>query len=79
VGAFRKLATLLFILAIPVALVTTNLRFLVNEPLGSTQPAAGRSDGAASMLVLAGSASDGSLSLTVFDYSRGITTATLYG
>src|SRR6185503_1789790 len=32
VGAFRKLATLLFILAIPVALITTNLRFMVNEP-----------------------------------------------
>ena len=38
----------------------------------------GRSDGAASMLVLAGSTSDGSLSLTVYDYSRGITTSTLY-
>lgn len=38
----------------------------------------GRPDGAASMLVLGGSTSDGSLSLTVHDYSRGTTTATLY-
>jgi L-asparaginase len=38
----------------------------------------GRPDGAASMLVLGGSTSDGSLTLTVYDYSRGITTATLY-
>jgi integral membrane protein (TIGR01906 family) len=30
--AFRSLATALFILAIPVALVTTNIRFVANEP-----------------------------------------------
>ncbi|HST57524.1 MAG TPA: asparaginase domain-containing protein [Longimicrobium sp.] len=38
----------------------------------------GRSDGAASMLVLGGSTSDDSLSLTVYDYSRNLTTSTLY-
>jgi L-asparaginase len=38
----------------------------------------GRSDGASSMLVLGGSTSDRSLSLTVYDYSRGNTTSTLY-
>lgn len=31
-GAFRFLATLLFVLAVPTALVTTNIRFLANEP-----------------------------------------------
>jgi integral membrane protein (TIGR01906 family) len=31
-GVSRKLATLLFILAVPVALVTTNVRFIVHEP-----------------------------------------------
>lgn len=31
-GVFRKLASLLFILAIPAALITTNIRFMVNEP-----------------------------------------------
>lgn len=38
----------------------------------------GLPDGASSMLVLGGSTSDGSLSLTVYDYSRGNTTSTLY-
>jgi integral membrane protein (TIGR01906 family) len=32
VGVFRTAATLLFILCIPVALVTTNIRFMANEP-----------------------------------------------
>jgi integral membrane protein (TIGR01906 family) len=32
VGALRILATVLFILSIPVALVTTNIRFVANEP-----------------------------------------------
>ncbi len=31
-GVFRTAATLLFILCIPVALVTTNIRFMANEP-----------------------------------------------
>jgi integral membrane protein (TIGR01906 family) len=31
-GAVRNLASVLFILAIPTALVTTNIRFMVNEP-----------------------------------------------
>lgn len=31
-GAFRVLATVVFILAIPVALVTTNVRFMASEP-----------------------------------------------
>jgi integral membrane protein (TIGR01906 family) len=31
-GVFRIVATLLFILCIPVALVTTNIRFMANEP-----------------------------------------------
>jgi integral membrane protein (TIGR01906 family) len=31
VGAFRNLATILFILSIPIALVTTNIRFVANE------------------------------------------------
>jgi L-asparaginase len=38
----------------------------------------GQPDGASSMLVLGGSASDGSLTLTVYDYSGGSTTSTLY-
>jgi L-asparaginase len=38
----------------------------------------GQPDGASSMLVLGGSASDNSLSLTVYDYSGGQTTSTLY-
>jgi len=32
VGAFRTLATLLFIVSLPAALVTTNVRFIANEP-----------------------------------------------
>ncbi len=32
VGAVRRIASLLFILAIPVALITTNIRFMANEP-----------------------------------------------
>jgi integral membrane protein (TIGR01906 family) len=32
VGALRHLAALLFILAIPAALITTNIRFVANEP-----------------------------------------------
>jgi integral membrane protein (TIGR01906 family) len=32
VGVFRWVATLLFILSIPAALVTTNIRFMANEP-----------------------------------------------
>jgi integral membrane protein (TIGR01906 family) len=32
VGVFRAIATLLFIIALPVALVTTNIRFMANEP-----------------------------------------------
>lgn len=32
VGAFRNLASLLFVLCIPAALLTTNIRFLANEP-----------------------------------------------
>jgi integral membrane protein (TIGR01906 family) len=32
VGVFRVLATLLFIVSIPVALITSNVRFLANEP-----------------------------------------------
>jgi integral membrane protein (TIGR01906 family) len=31
-GVFRTAATLLFVLCIPVALVTTNIRFMANEP-----------------------------------------------
>ena len=31
-GVFRNLATLLFVLAVPAALVTTNVRFIANEP-----------------------------------------------
>ena len=31
-GAFRSLATIIFVLAVPVALVTSNIRFLANEP-----------------------------------------------
>jgi integral membrane protein (TIGR01906 family) len=31
-GVFRTAATLLFILSIPVALITTNIRFMANEP-----------------------------------------------
>jgi integral membrane protein (TIGR01906 family) len=31
-GAFRNLASILFILAIPAALITTNVRFMANEP-----------------------------------------------
>lgn len=31
-GVFRTAATLLFILCIPVALITTNIRFMANEP-----------------------------------------------
>ena len=31
-GVFRTAATLLFILSIPVALVTANIRFMANEP-----------------------------------------------
>jgi integral membrane protein (TIGR01906 family) len=32
VGAFRNLACILFVVAIPVALITTNIRFVANEP-----------------------------------------------
>jgi integral membrane protein (TIGR01906 family) len=32
VGALRNLATVLFVLSIPVALLTTNIRFIANEP-----------------------------------------------
>jgi L-asparaginase len=38
----------------------------------------GNSNGASSMLILGGSVSDSSLSLTVYDYSGGTTTSTLY-
>lgn len=31
-GAFRNLASLLFVLALPAALITTNIRFMANEP-----------------------------------------------
>lgn len=31
-GVFRTIATILFIISIPVALVTTNIRFMANEP-----------------------------------------------
>ncbi|HEX8557607.1 MAG TPA: asparaginase domain-containing protein [Pyrinomonadaceae bacterium] len=47
-----------------------------NSPMWATNT--GRPDGAASMLILGGSTSDHSLSLTVYDYSRGVTTSTLY-
>lgn len=47
-----------------------------NAPMWATST--GQPGGASSMLVLAGSASDGSLSLTVYDYSGGYTASTLY-
>lgn len=47
-----------------------------NSPMWATNT--GNPNGASSMLVLGGSASDGTLSLTVYDYSSGNTTSTLY-
>jgi L-asparaginase len=47
-----------------------------NSPMWATNT--GVSDGASSMLVLGGSASNGTLTLTVYDYSRNNTTSTLY-
>ncbi len=47
-----------------------------NAPMWATNT--GNSDGASSFLTLAGSVSDGSLTLGVYDYSRGTVTATLY-
>ena len=31
-GVFRTVAILLFVLSVPIALVTTNIRFMANEP-----------------------------------------------
>ena len=47
-----------------------------NAPMWATNT--GVPDGASSMLILGGSTSDNSLTLTVYDYSRNITTSTLY-
>ncbi|MFL6335723.1 MAG: asparaginase domain-containing protein [Pyrinomonadaceae bacterium] len=47
-----------------------------NSPMWATNT--GVPDGASSMLVLGGSASNGTLTLTVYDYSGGNTTSTLY-
>ena len=47
-----------------------------NSPLWATNT--GVPDGASSMLILGGSTGDGSLTLTVYDYSAGRTTSTLY-
>jgi len=47
-----------------------------NSPMWATNT--GVPDGASSMLILGGSTSDGSLTLTVYDYSSGTTTSTLY-
>jgi L-asparaginase len=47
-----------------------------NAPMWATNT--GVPNGASSMLILGGSTSDNSLTLTVYDYSRGITTSTLY-
>jgi L-asparaginase len=47
-----------------------------NSPMWATNT--GVSDGASSMLILGGSTSNNSLSLSVYDYSDGKTTRTLY-
>jgi L-asparaginase len=47
-----------------------------NAPMWATNT--GMPNGASSMLILGGSMSDGSLTLTVYDYSGGNTTSTLY-
>jgi L-asparaginase len=47
-----------------------------NSPMWATNT--GVPDGASSALILGGSASNGTLTLTVYDYSRGTTTSTLY-
>ena len=47
-----------------------------NSPMWATNT--GKPAGASSMLILGGSSSNGSLTLTVYDYSDGVTTSTLY-
>ncbi|MFL5353033.1 asparaginase domain-containing protein [Archangium sp.] len=55
-----------------------NLVFYNRENVALWATNTGVSSGASSMLILGGSASDGTLTLTVYDYSHGKTTQTLY-